>query len=59
MSKSKKYKLPDGVKIKGTEKIDAEVLKELNELDWLKEIPQHPDCPTMPFPYGTAEPIFK
>ena len=59
MSKTKKSRLPIGVKEVGSQEDIAKVVKQLKKVEWLKDVPQHPNCPTYPFPYGTSEPIFK
>ncbi len=51
--------LPYGVKEKENNKINSSVLKQLDQLDWLKALPDDPNIPRLPFPYGTREPIFK
>ena len=59
MSETKKSRLPLGVKEVGTKQDVARAVKQLKKVEWLKDIPQDPNCPTYPSPYGTREPIFK
>ena len=59
MSKTKKSRLPIDVKETGPNEEISEALRQLEEVKWMKDIPQHPNCPTYPFPYGKREPIFK
>ena len=59
MNKTKKSRPPIGAKKVGTNEEIAEVLRQLEDVKWMKNFPQHPNYPTFPFPYGTNESIFK
>ena len=56
MTKTKTSQLPYGVKEKTDD--NTSVLKELQELDWLDQLPKQPGT-AVAISYGTRDPIFK
>ena len=57
MSNTKKSRLPIGIKEKPND--SSNVLQELEQMDWLHQIPVDKNYFKLPFPYGTRHPVFR